>query len=207
MLASNKEQKLRFLTQAIHIEPAFSQPTYRLGLLYYEQHEYRAASEWFAKVKTADAHYRESVFLLGVCRYSQGDYVTAQSAFELLAKDVPLASVINNIGVCQAKRNLPEALATIERAIEADNNDLTVHFNAGFLLWKRAQFDTAALHLRDTLERDPSDNEAKQLLERCEKKNGPRPRERIEIQERLKTEYEEASYLQLKSVLQSNGKP
>ena len=207
LLASSKEQKLRFLSQAIHLEPNFSQPIFRLGMLHYEQREFRPASDWFAKVKATDAHYRESVFLLGVCRYSQGDYSAAQDSFEQLAKDVPLASVINNIGVCQAKRNLPEALSTIERAIEADGSDLTGHFNAGFVLWKQTQFDKAAAHLREALERDPADSEAKQLLERCEKKSGPRPRERIEIQERLKTEYEEAAYLQLKSVLQSNGKP
>ena len=207
LLATTKDQKLRFLSQAVHLEPNFSQPIFRLAMLHYEQREFRPASEWFVKVKSTDAHYRESVFLSGVCRYSQGDYAAAQAAFEQLAKDVPLASVINNIGVCQAKRNLPEALSTLERAIDADPSDLTGHFNAGFVLWKQSLFDKAAAHLRETLERDPSDAEAKQLLERCEKRSGPRPRERIEIQERLKTEYEESAYLQLKSVLQSNGKP
>jgi len=175
--------------------------------MYYEQHEYRTAADWFAKVKPIDAHYRESVFLLGVCRFSQGDYASAQALFEQLAKDVPLASVVNNIGVCQAKLNSGEALATIERAIETDASDPALHFNAGFVLWKQGQFDKAAAHLRETLERDSADAEARQLLERCDKRNGPRPRERMEIQERLKTEYEEAAYLQLKSVLQSNGKP
>ena len=207
LLTSSKEQKLRFLSQAIHIEPTFSQPIYRLAMLHYEQREFRPAAEWFAKVKSTDAHFRESVFLLGVCRYSQGDYMMAQISFEQLAKDVPLASVINNIGVCQAKRNLPEALATIERAIEADPSDLTAQFNGGFILWKQSQFEKATAHLREALERDPSDLQAKQLLERCEKKNGPRPRERMEIQERLKIEYEESAFLQLKSVLQSSGKP
>lgn len=206
LLTANKDQKLRFLSQASHIEPTFSQPIFRLGMLYYEQQDFRTASDWFAKVRPIDAHYRESVFLLGVCRYSLGDYAAAQTSFEQLAKDVPLASVINNIGVCQAKRNLPDAVATIEQAIEADAADPAMHFNAGFVLWKQSQFDKAATHLREALERDSADTEAKQLLERCEKKNGPRPRERVEIQERLKTEYEEAAYLQLKSVLQSNGK-
>ena len=147
------------------------------------------------------------MFLLGVCRFSQGDYAAAQASFEQLAKEAPLASLINNIGVCQAKRNLEEALPTIERAIEADASDVAAHFNAGFALWKQSRFEQAAAHFREALDRDPGDAEAKQLLERCEKKSGPRPRERMEIQMRLKTEYEEAAYLQLKSVLQSDGKP
>jgi tetratricopeptide (TPR) repeat protein len=207
LLAVAKDQKLRFLSQAVHIDPAFSPPLFRLGMLYYEQQDFRPASEWFAKVKAIDAHYRESIFLAGVCRFSLGDYSAAQAAFEELAKSVPLASVINNIGVCQARRSLPEALATIERAIEADPSDPASHFNAGFVMWKQLEFDKAAAQLREVVNRDSSDAEAKQLLERCEKRNGPRPRERLEIQERLKTEYEEAAYLQLKSVLQSNGKP
>ena len=136
-----------------------------------------------------------------------GDYAAAQALFEQLAKDVPLAGVINNIGVCQSKRNLPEALATIEQAIDDDPGDAAMQFNAGFVLWKQARFEKAAVHFREALDRDGSDAESKQLLDRCQKKNGPRPRERIEIQERVKTEYEEAAYLQLKSVLQSNGKP
>ena len=207
LLASNKDQKLRFLSQAVHIEPNFSPAVFRLGMHHYDQREFRPAADWFAKVKSTDAHYRESVFLSGVSRFSQGEYALAQAAFEQLAKDVPLASVINNIGVCQAKRNLPEALSTIERAIETDGSDLAGHFNAGFVLWKQSQFDKAAAHLREALERDPSDAEAKTLLERCARKSGPRPRERVEIQERLRIEYEEAAYLQLKSVLQSNGRP
>ena len=77
----------------------------------------------------------------------------------------------------------------------------------GFVLWKQSRFEKAAGQFHEALARDSDDAEAKQLLDRCEKNNGPRPRERVEIQERLKTEYEEAAYLQLKSVLQSNGKP
>jgi tetratricopeptide (TPR) repeat protein len=207
LLATAKDQKLRLLSQAVHIEPGFSQPAFRLGMLHYDQQEFRPAAEWLAIVKNTDAHYRESVFLLGVCRFTQGDYAAAQASFEQLAKDVPLASVINNIGVCQARRNLPEALATIERAIEADPGDPAGHFNAALVLWRQSQFEKAVAQLNQTLERDSNDLEAKQLLERCEKKNGPRPRERLEFQERLKPEYEEAAYLQLKSVLQSNGKP
>ncbi|HEY3740599.1 MAG TPA: tetratricopeptide repeat protein [Bryobacteraceae bacterium] len=207
LLTTSKDQKLRFLSQAVRLDPGFSPPVFRLGLFYYDQQEFRPASEWFAKVKHSDAHYRESVFLLGVSRFSLGDFAEAQACFEQLAKDLPLASVINNVGACQARRNLPEALSTLDRAIEADPGDPSAQFNAALVLWKQSEFDKAAAHLKEILDRDASDIEAKQLLERCEKRNGPRPREHVEFQERLKPEYEEAAYLQLKSVLQSNGKP
>ena len=101
---------------------------------------------------------------------------------------------------------MPEAVAPLARAIEADPNAPVPHFNAGYVCWKQSQWDKAARFFREVLERDGNDAEAKLLLERCEKKNGPRLKERLEIQERLKTDYEETAYLQLKSVLQPNGK-
>lgn len=207
LLASSKDQRMRFLVQALQLEPNYSQAHFRLAMLHYADRQHRMAADSFAKVKPSDAHYREAVFLLGVCRFSTGDYAAAQASFEQLARDVPLAGVLNNIGVSQARRNLPEATASLERALETDPNDVAILFNLGLLWWKQSRFDKASERLKELLERDADDQEARQLLERCQRNNGPRPRERIEFQERLKSEYEEAAYLQLKSVLQSNFKP
>ncbi len=53
------------------------------------------------------------------------------------------------------------------------------------------------------LDRDPTDTQASLLLERCDKESGPRPGDpRTEGLERLKTNYEESAYRQLKAVLQ-----
>ena len=134
------------------------------------------------------------------------NYVEAANLFEKLATGVPLAGVLNNAGVAQSKRNLPEASAMLDRAIEADPNDPVPHFNAGYVLWKQAAWAKAAERFRAVLDRDSGDAEAKQLLDRCERKIGPRLKDRLEIQERLKMEYEEAAYLQLKSVLQPERK-
>jgi hypothetical protein len=50
---------------------------------------------------------------------------------------------------------------------------------------------------------DPDDAVAALLLERCEKRSGPRPGDsQTEGLERLKTNYEESAYWQLKAVLQ-----
>jgi tetratricopeptide (TPR) repeat protein len=207
LLSNAKEQKLRLLSQAIHIDPVFSQPYFRLGQLHYGQREYKPATEWLSKVKPSDAHFRESLFLLGVSQFQLSNHAEAQSLFEKLANDVPLSGVLNNIGVAQSKRNLPDAAATLDKAIEADPNDPVPRFNSGYVFWKQSQWAMAAERFRSVLERDSGDAEARQLLDRCEKKIGPRLKDRMEIQERLKTDYEETAYLQLKSVLQPNGKP
>jgi uncharacterized protein HemY len=73
----------------------------------------------------------------------------------------------------------------------------------GYSLWKRGNFKEAAEHFRAVLNRDPSDESARMLLDRCAKQSGPRASDtRTEGLERLKTNYEESQYWQLKAVLQ-----
>ena len=53
------------------------------------------------------------------------------------------------------------------------------------------------------LDEDPADSVAGTLLARCNSQSGPRPGDtRTEGLERLKTNYEESQYWQLKAVLQ-----
>ena len=110
-----------------------------------------------------------------------------------MAKDVPLSEVLNNLGVSQARRNLPEALETLRAALEGDPSDATYQFNVGLALWKRGEFDKAAEHFQVAVDRDGADAESKAMLLRCQKRTGPRAQERMEIRERLKTGYEETA--------------
>ncbi len=76
-------------------------------------------------------------------------------------------------------------------------------FNLGYALWRAGSFSAAAGEFRAVLERDPDDPVATLLLDRCNKHSGPRPGDsQTEGLERLKTNYEESAYWQLKAVLQ-----
>ena len=80
-------------------------------------------------------------------------------------------------------------------------------FNVGYALWKEGNFHGAAQHFHTVLDHEPADVEAALLLARGEKSSGPRPGDpRTDGLERLKTNYEESAYWQLKAVLQP-GKP
>jgi TPR repeat protein len=203
LLASSTEEKHRLFTRAARLDQAFSQPCFQLGRLHFQKKEYKVAAEWLGKVSSSDVHFREASFLSGLCLYNAGDFSGAQNAFQTVAATVPLNEVYNNIGAAQSRQNLPEAIDSFKKAMEGDPSDPAYQFNVGYALWRRAGFDAAAERFRAALERDPQDAEAGAMLERCLKRSGPRPGDtKTERLERLKTNYEESAWWQLKAALQ-----
>ncbi len=203
LLASSAEEKHRLFTRAARLDQAFSQPCFQLGRLHFQKKEYKVAAEWLGKVSSSDVHFREASFLSGLCLYNAGDFSGAQNAFQTVAATVPLNEVYNNIGAAQSRQNLPEAIDSFKKALEGDPSDPAYQFNVGYALWRRAGFDAAAERFRAALERDPQDAEAGAMLERCLKRNGPRTSDtKSERLERLKTNYEESAWWQLKAALQ-----
>src|SRR5579872_1131434 len=203
LLASSAEEKHRLFTQAARLDQAYSQPCFQLGKLHFQKKEYKLAAEWFGKVDSSDAHFREASFLSGLCLYHAGDYAGAQNAFQTVAAGVPWNEVYNDIGAAQARRNMPEALDNFRKAMDGDSSDPDYQFNVGYALWRRSDFDAAAERFRAVLERNPQDAEAADMLDRCSKHAGPRPGDtKTERIERLKTNYEESAWWQLKAALQ-----
>ncbi len=203
LLAANPDEEHRFFTQAARLDSHYSRPRFQLGRLMWKKKEYKPAADWFQKVAPEDVHYHEANFFLGLCRYYTGDFAGAQAAFESVARIVPLNEVFNNLGAAESRTNLPEALANFRKALEGDESDPAYRFNVGYALWKQGDFQGAAEHFRTVLEHNPDDAQASLLLARCTSRSGSRPGEaRSEGLERLKTNYEENAYWQLKAVLQ-----
>ena len=203
LLSANPEQKYKLFTQAIRLEPAFSDAAFQLGMLTYAKKDYRAAADWFQKVAHADVHFYQASFFLGICRFYSGDFAGAQTAFETVALGVPLNEVFNNIGAAQSRRNQPAALENFTKALEGDSSDPAYHFNTGYALWKAGRLPEAADRFRAVLDRVPQDNEATIMLGRCLRTPGPRSADpKNESLERLKTNFEESAYRQLKAALQ-----
>ena len=138
----------------------------------------------------------------GICRFETGNYAGAQTAFESVAKVVPLNEVYNNLGAAQSRLNRPDAIESFLKALEGDSSDPDYHFNVGYALWKEGKFEAAAERFRAVLDRNPEDSEATRMLGRCLSRQGPQTPDRAAIMERLKTTYEESAYWQLKAVLQ-----
>jgi tetratricopeptide (TPR) repeat protein len=203
LLAANVDEKHRLFSQAARLDPKYTPPLVQLGLLDWKKKDYRSAADLFQKIPESDGHYREAEFYLGLCRYHQGDFLGAQKAFQIVAQIVPLNEVWNNLGAAASRRNQTEALEDFRKALEGDGRDPSYLFNVGYLLWKQGKFEDAAEKFRAVLDQDPSDSAAGTLLARCNSQSGPRPSDtRTEGLERLKTNYEESQYWQLKAALQ-----
>ena len=203
LLAPNSDEKHRLFTQAARLDSHYSQPCFQLGRLLWNKKEYKAAGDWFQKVATTDAHYHQANFFLGLCRYYTGDFAASQSAFQLVAHNVPLNEVYNNLGAALSRSNKTDALESFRKALEGDPSDAAYRFNVGYALWRMGDYKTAAESFRAILTQDSHDAQAALLLSRCEKQLGPSASDpRTQGLERLKTNYEESAYWQLKAVLQ-----
>lgn len=202
LLATQTELKYKLFTNAVRLEPSYSQPCFHLGKLNYAARTYRGAAEWLQKVNPADIHYREALFFLGLSRYHTGNFQGAAEVLRKLAETVPLAEVLNNLGAAQLRTADPGAVDSFLKAVEVDPADPIYHFNAGYALWRKGAYEQAAESFRSALQRKPEDDTATLMLGRCLKQQGPRPGDlRTEALERLKTEYNESAWLALKSML------
>jgi tetratricopeptide (TPR) repeat protein len=202
LLATSMDQKHRFFTAAARLEESFSQPRFQLGTIYWAKQEYRIAADWFEGVTPAHPRYREAQFLLGLCRFYQGDYAAAERHFRLVAASVPLNEVWNNLGAAQLRLGSPDAATSFRKALEGDAADPDYHFNLGYALWKAGQYEEAAASFRAALDRDEGDAEAIEFLGRSLKQEGPRRGDpSVEGRERLKHDYQEQAYRQLQAEL------
>lgn len=191
--ASNPEQKHRYFTQAVLLDPQFSQPCFQLGLMQWEERIYRVAVQWLEKVARHDAHYFEANYLLGLCRRQLGDDAGAVQAFQIVARKRPANEVLNNLAVTRLRNKDSGAWESLWKVLQAEPDDPDYQFNAGYLLWKQGDLQGAEERFRETLALDPGDVDAQLLLDRCIAKNGPRPGDLSDDGlERLKENYQSA---------------
>jgi tetratricopeptide (TPR) repeat protein len=209
LLATAPLTKERYFMQAARLDPRFAHPAYQLGQLHYARKEYRQAAEWLEKVGSGDIHYREANFLLGLARYRAGDYPGAQKAFQMIAAIVPLGSVYNNLAASESRRNLPQAFDDFRKALDGDPGDPDYLFNVGYCLWRRGDFAGAADRFRAVLDRVRDDEMATLLLGRSLRHQGYNASTDTQLVgvERLKSNYEERAWRQLKSLLESRNAP
>ena len=205
LLATNAEQKHRLFTQAARLDERFSQPAFQLGRIYLTKKDYAIATGWLERVNRADSHYLEAQFLLGLCRYYTGNFTDAEKSFEVVAAAVPLNEVYNDLGAAQSRANhFPAAAESFRKAIEGDSSDPDYHFNLGYVLWKAGRYAEAAESFRAAAQRNSNDADATVFLGRSLKEEGPRAGDpRSEGRERIKTNYEETAYRELKAELES----
>jgi tetratricopeptide (TPR) repeat protein len=200
LLSSVTEQKQKMFTQAAELAPRYSQPAFQLGLIYWDKKDYKNAGQWLERVTKADSHYMESLFLHGLCKVNEGEYLDAIKDFQTVAAEVPLNEVYNNLGAAQSRDNIFGAEINFKKALQGDEADPDYWFNMGYLEWKNGAYFQAADKFRAVLDRSPEDVEAKTFLGRCLAKEGQRPGDTKTIgRERLKYLFEDSAFRQLQA--------
>jgi len=210
VVSTSRPQKIKYLKEALRLNPGYAAAAFQLGAVYYEGHEYEQAAVWLAKVPKDDSSAGEATFLLAMSEYNRGNLDRAYVAFSALAARLPLTEVYNNLGVVDARRGRrAQAVEYFSKAVTADPSDADYRFNLALALFKNGDNAGAARQLREELQLRPSDAEAKSLLEMINRGvAAPAPvaggsggtatagQPRIPI-ERIKRNYDEASYRQL----------
>jgi tetratricopeptide (TPR) repeat protein len=204
LMATSEDQKVKLFTQAAHLDEHFSQPDFQLGRWLFAKKDYKTAEPWLSKVTKSDSHFLEAAFLRGICKYHEGDFEGAADQFKMVANEVPLNEVYNNLGAALSRKNDPAAGENFKKALDGDVGDPDYWFNLGYSLWKQGRFELAATHFRAVLDRSPGDQEATTMLGRCLKMEGPRAGDpRTDGRERIKTAFEDSAYRQLQAELKS----
>ena len=160
VLATDDQDRVRFWREADRLNPLDLRAAFALGRFYFEQKEYAKSAEWLRKIDANDKNYRESVFLLGVDDFFLGHAATAEKAFYMLARDIPLNEVSNNLAVLEARRGLyAEALPSFERAYEGDSTDPDFAFNLAACLWYLKKYGETAKVLEELARENGDDAE------------------------------------------------
>jgi tetratricopeptide (TPR) repeat protein len=204
LMASSEDQKLKLFTQAARLDDHFSEPDFQLGRTLFAKKDYKTAGQWLAKVSKGDSHFLEAAFLRGICKYHEGDFDGAIDQFRMVANEIPLNEVYNDLGAALSRKNDPAASDNFKKALDGDESDPDYWFNLGYTLWKQGRFDLAAANFRAVLDRSPGDTEATIMLGRSIKMDGPRAGDpRSDGRERIKTTFEDSAYRQLQAELKS----
>jgi tetratricopeptide (TPR) repeat protein len=218
--ATDHQQKVRYLRAALKLNPNYTLAMMQLGKTYYDTRDYESAALWFSRVPKDDPGAGEANFLLGMSEFYRGSFDKAFSAFNFLSSRLPLTELYNNMGVAEARRGRrASAVEYFSKAVNADPNDADYRFNLGVALFKNGDSAGAARQLREELQQRPSDGEAKSLLDMINRGAPPPPanlpatastgnallpsnQQRIPL-ERIKHNYNEASYRQLAMEIQN----
>jgi TolA-binding protein len=202
LATSNPDQKLKLFQQAARLDERFSQPAFQLGRIFFQKKDYKTSDQWLVKVAQSDSHFLEAAFLRGICLYYEGNFDSAIDQFRLVAGEIPLNEVYNNLGAALSRSNDPAAIENFDKALQGDEGDPDYWFNVGYALWKHGQYQLAAEKFRAVLDRRQDDSEATIMLGRCIKMDGPRTGDpRSDGRERIKTTFEDSAWRQLQAEL------
>jgi tetratricopeptide (TPR) repeat protein len=160
---ADQAERLRHLKQSVVLSPDFAPAWMALGREEYSSQQYEDAAAAFARVGGSSPDALEADFYRGLSLLFSGRYPQAQESFSAVARELPLAEVLNNEGVALSRQG-KDASGIFRQAIGADNSNPDYHFNLGVSLMRHQDTAGAIAEMTQCLKMRPSDGEAQTLL-------------------------------------------
>ncbi len=173
LLAGEDELRLREFKEAARLEPAWPDPDFSIGDVYYSRKDCDAALPWFTKVPSSHDRYVEAVFETGVCRLLMNQPDRAEEAFaslqaalrSSLVSGADLPEILNDLALARARQGKTQpAVADLRRAAEIDPEQDDYPVNLGLLALGSKDYGAAAEYFRDASGREPDNPENRALL-------------------------------------------
>jgi tetratricopeptide (TPR) repeat protein len=174
LLAEAPEARITFLTQALRLAPAFQRARIALWEVHTDQDEHEDALAAVQQVPREHRLSREARFLAAVSMMLLGRHQAAFDEFNALNRTAPDPALLNNMGVAQLRRSAGGPSASLGagtrpvsyfgEAVTLDANDPDLFFNLGYAYWLDKDTQGAIYWLRETVRRNPADDEAHYAL-------------------------------------------
>lgn len=168
---SDQQERERHLKQSVALSPNFGTAWMALGREDFNGQQYEEAAAAFAKVSPNDPDALEAGFYRGLSLLYFGAYPQSQESFATVARELPLAEVLNNEAVAVSRQG-KDGTGLFVQAAAADPNNADYHFNLAVSLKRHGSETNALNELNQCLKLRPNDAEAQQLLAAWK---GPRP--------------------------------
>ncbi|HKD61579.1 MAG TPA: tetratricopeptide repeat protein [Terracidiphilus sp.] len=159
----DQQERKGHLKQAVTLSPNYSAAWMALGREDFNAQQYEEAASAFAKVSPNDPDALEAGFYRGLSLLYSGAYPQAQASFAGVARELPLAEVLNNEGVAVSRQD-KDGTGQFVQATAADPNNADYHFNLALSLKRHGAVANAMNELNQCLKLRPNDSEAQQLL-------------------------------------------
>lgn len=129
VMATDSDLRLKYLREAVHLQPDYSHAIFRLGEEYFNREEFASALLWLPRVQGSDPDYWESQFLAGLAAFHAGQYPRSVAFFREISARLPMTEVLNNLGVSLTHTQPSEAVPVLLRARQQDPSDFDIQRN------------------------------------------------------------------------------
>jgi predicted Zn-dependent protease len=168
LVAETTAAQIRFLGAALKLAPGFAPGRIALWRVYTAQGDHARAAVEALAVQAGSRLFRRARFLAALSRIHLKQYDEAFSALKSLLDTAPSPTVLNNLGVIQARRGATpqtgRAAYYFTKAAEADPDDPDYAFNVGYAYWLDREPQAAIYWLTEAVRRNSADGDAHFVL-------------------------------------------